>query len=134
MIGGLWYGARTWGSSLATRYRLLLALAVLCVAPLILARSIVAGVFCALLAGVTVAPIFSCQYALVGHAAPPGTETEAFTWVSAALIGGLSAGSAVSGATIGSFGVSAPFVVGCAATAMAATVALTVRGRVQQPA
>lgn len=134
MAGGLWYGSRRWRSPLATRYRLLLGITVICVAPLIAARSIAVGVVCSFVAGLTVAPVFSCQYALVGRAVTPGRETEAFTWVSAALIGGLSAGSALSGAAIGSFGVSAPFVIACTATILAATVALSVRGRVQQPA
>ena len=105
MAGGLWYGARVWRSPLARRYRVLLGLAVLCTAPLIAARSIAAGVVCSLLAGVTIAPVFSCQYALVGRSVSAGSETEAFTWVSAALIGGLAAGSAIGGAVIGPGGV-----------------------------
>lgn len=127
MAGGLWYGARAWRSPLALRYRMLLGLAVLCTAPLIVARSIAAGVVGSLLAGLTIAPMFSCQYALVGRAVSIGSETEAFTWVSAALIGGLAAGSAIAGAVIGPGGVSAPFLVSCAATMLAALLAAGVR-------
>src|SRR5581483_9487193 len=127
MAGGLWYGARAWRSSLARRYRMLLGLAVLCTAPLIVARSIPAGVLCSLLAGLTIAPMFSCQYALVGRAVTAGSETEAFTWVSAALIGGLAAGSALAGAVIGPGGVSAPFLVSCGATMLAALIAVGFR-------
>jgi MFS family permease len=134
MAGGLWYGARAWSSPLARRYRLLLATAVLCTAPLIAARSIAAGVVCSLLAGVTIAPVFSCQYALVGRTVTPGSETEAFTWVSAALIGGLAAGSAIGGAVIGPGGVSAPFVVACLATLLAALLAAGFRAPARQPA
>ncbi len=134
MAGGLWYGARVWRSPLASRYRMLLMLAVLCTAPLIAARSIAAGVVCSLLSGVTIAPVFSCQYALVGRAALPGSETEAFTWVSAALVGGLAAGSALGGALAGSAGVSGPFVLACAATMLAAVAAVGFRARVRQPA
>lgn len=134
MVGGLWYGARVWRSPLSRRYRMLLGLAVLCTAPLIAARSIPAGVACSLLAGVTIAPMFSCQYALIGRAVTPGSETEAFTWVSAALIGGLAAGSAVGGAVIGPGGVSAPFVVSCGATMLAALLAGGFRAPVRQPA
>ncbi len=131
IAGGVWYGSRVWRSSLASRYRRLLLLAVICTAPLIAVRSIAAGVVCSVLAGLTIAPVFSCQYALVGRAVTPGTETEAFTWVSTALIGGFAAGSAIGGAAIGAAGVSAPFVTGCAATVLAAGIALGVRGRVQ---
>jgi MFS family permease len=127
MAGGLWYGARAWRSSLARRYRMLLGLAVLCTAPLIAARSIPAGVLYSLLAGLTIAPMFSCQYALVGRAVTAGSETEAFTWVSAALIGGLAAGSALGGAVIGPGGVSAPFLVSCGATLLAALLAVGFR-------
>ncbi len=127
MAGGLWYGARAWRSPLALRYRMLLGLAVLCTAPLIVARSIAAGAVGSLLAGLTIAPMFSCQYALVGRAVTLGSETEAFTWVSAALIGGLAAGSAIAGAVIGPGGVSAPFLVSCGATMLAALLAVGVR-------
>jgi MFS family permease len=133
MTGGLWYGSRVWRSSLAGRYRRLLVLAVVCTAPLIAAHSIDVAIVCSVLAGLTVAPVFSCQYALVGRSAPPGSETEAFTWVSAALIGGLAAGSAIGGAVIGSLGISAPFVISCAASMIAATLALGARGLVQRP-
>ena len=127
MTGGLWYGARAWRSPLARRYRVLLLLAVLCTAPLIAARSIAAGVVCSLLAGVTIAPLFSCQYALVGRSVSAGSETEAFTWISTALIGGLAAGSALGGAVIGLGGVSAPFLVACLATTLAALLAVGLR-------
>ena len=134
MIGGLWYGSRVWSSPLASRYRVLLVLAIVCSAPLIAARSIPAGLICSVLAGLTIAPVFSCQYALVSRAVVPGSETEAFTWVSAALVGGISAGSAVGGAAIGQAGVSAPFVISCLASALAAAFALGLRDRVPQPA
>jgi hypothetical protein len=84
----------------------------------------------ALLAGLTIAPVFACQYALVGRTVRPGSENEAFTWVSAALIAGLAIGSALGGAAIGAGGVSAPFVISCLAAAVAAALAL----RTHEPA
>jgi MFS family permease len=134
MCGGLWYGAHVWRSPLSTRYQLLLIVLLVCTAPLIAARSIAAGVVCSLLAGLAIAPVFSCQYALVGRSVTPGSETEAFTWVSAALIGGLAAGSAIGGAVIGPDGVGAPFVLACLASLLAAVIAVGLRGRVRQPA
>ena len=134
MAGGLWYGARVWRSSLSTRYQLLLFVLLVCTVPLIAARSIAAGVVCSVLAGLAIAPVFSCQYALVGRSVTPGSETEALTWVSAALIGGLAAGSAVGGAVIVPGGVGAPFVVSCLASLLAAVIAVGFRSRVQQPA
>ncbi len=132
MVGGLWYGAHVWRSSLSTRYQLLLVVLLVCTAPLIAARSIGAGVVCSLLAGLAIAPVFSCQYALVGRSVTPGSETEAFTWVSAALIGGIAAGSAVGGAVIVPGGVGAPFVLSCLASLLAAVIAVGFRSRVRQ--
>jgi MFS family permease len=132
LTGGLWYGSRSWHVSLARRYRMLLVVGVACTAPLIAARTIPEGMVCSLLAGLTIAPVFSCQYALIGRVVTPGIETEAFTWVAAALIAGLAAGSALGGAAIGSAGVSAPFVISCLATGLAALFAVTTRARVEQ--
>jgi predicted MFS family arabinose efflux permease len=130
MTGGLWYGAYAWRSSLARRYRMLMVVAVAFSAPLIVARTIPEGMICALLAGLTIAPVFSCQYALVGRVVSPGTENEAFTWVSAALVAGLATGSATGGALIAVGGVSAPFIFSCLATAVAAALSL----RAHEPA
>lgn len=124
MTGGLWYGARVWSAPLSRRYRLLLVVAVACTAPLIVARTVPEGVVGALLAGLAIAPVFSCQYALTARVVTPGTENEAFTWVSAALVGGLAAGSAIAGASIGPGGVSAPFLISCLAIALAAAITL----------
>jgi MFS family permease len=134
MTGGLWYGSRTWRAPLSARYRTLLLAGMACVAPLIIARTIPEGAVGAFLAGLTIAPVFSCQYALIGRAVTPGVETEAFTWVSAALISGLAAGSALGGAAIGAAGVSAPFILASAATGLAALSAVRMHSRVGQPA
>jgi MFS family permease len=127
LLGGLGAGARHWRLSLSERYRRLLVIAVLCTAPLIGARTIWEGLIGALLAGVTIAPTFSCQYALASRAAPAGAVTEAFTWVASALVLGVAAGSALGGAVIGPLGVSGPFAIGVAGLVVAAGVAVRVR-------
>ena len=135
MIGGLWYGGRTWRASLRSRYQALLLAGVLCTAPLVAARTIPMGLVGSLLAGLTVAPVFSCQNALIGRAVTAGTETEAFTWVAAALISGLAVGSAVGGSMVGAVGVSAPFILACAALGLAALSAVRLAWRAaRQPA
>lgn len=126
MVGGLWYGARAWGPALVHRYRILMLAAVALTAPLILARSVPAGIVGSLLAGLTIAPVFSCQYALVGRSVSTGSANEAFTWVSSALIGGVALGSAIAGATVGPAGVSGPFLVACAASTLAASLAFRI--------
>jgi MFS family permease len=127
ITGGLWYGSRSWQISLLARYRRLLAAGVLCTAPLIFARSVPAGLVGSLLAGLTTAPMFSCQYALVGRTVTRGSETEAFAWVAGALISGIAAGSAAGGAVIGSAGVSGPFELACLAMGVAALFAFRAR-------
>lgn len=127
MTGGLWFGSRRWRASLSTRYGALLVVAVFCTAPLILARTLAEGLGGSLLAGLMIAPVFSCQYALVGHSVTPGTETEAFTWVSASLVSGIAAGSAAGGALVSAAGFSAPFALACGATAVAAAMAFATR-------
>jgi MFS family permease len=131
VLGGLWYGSRAWRSPLASRYRALLVAAVACTAPLIAARSVAGGAALSLLAGLTIAPVFACQYALVGRIVTPGNETEAFTWVTSALVGGLAAGSAVGGVVIGAGGVGAPFALSCFAMMLAAVLAVSMRARVE---
>jgi MFS family permease len=134
LAGGLAFGSRSWVASLGTRYRTLLIAAVLCTAPLIAARTIPEGVVCALLAGLTIAPVFSCQYSLIGRAVTPGVETEAFTWAAAALIAGVAAGSALGGAVISAGGVSAPFILACGVSALAAVSAVRLRAGQEVPA
>ena len=72
LCGGLWYGGVAWRIALPDRYRWLLTAAVACVLPLVFARTIPEGMVASFLAGVTIAPVFSCQYALVGRAVTPG--------------------------------------------------------------
>jgi MFS family permease len=134
LTGGLWYGGIKWRIPLSERYRWLLTAAVACVLPLVFARTIPEGMVASFLAGLTIAPVFSCQYALVGRSVTRGSETEAFTWVSAALMAGLSAGSAMSGVLIGEIGVSAPFVAACVAMGVGALAAVRVRMPAQAPA
>jgi predicted MFS family arabinose efflux permease len=129
LTGGLWYGTRSWRSPLTVRYRNLLLIAVAFTAPLIAARTVPAGIALSLLAGLTIAPMFSCQYLLVSRTVTPGSETEAFTWIAAALVGGIGAGSAAGGGVIDAGGVAAPFVLACLATGTAALFAIRVRRR-----
>ena len=49
------------------------------------------------------------------------------SWVAAALVSGIPAGAAAGGVVIGSGGVAAPFSLACAATALAAVLAVRVR-------
>jgi predicted MFS family arabinose efflux permease len=65
----------------------------------------------------------------VARAVLDGSETEAFTWVTSALIAGVAAGSAAGGALISSGGVGAPFLLACLSILLAATAAVASRRR-----
>jgi MFS family permease len=123
MCGGALYGARSWDAAMNARHqRLLLGLVVL-VAPLLLADSLGGAIALSALAGVGLAPIFSCQYTMVGALAPTGAVAEAFTWHVAALVAGIAAGSALSGMLVDVVGVRGPFVLGCCAAVAGCLVA-----------
>lgn len=129
MAGGIRYSTTHWRAPLGSRYCMLLFLDCAVTIPLLGANSIAAAAVASFIAGLAVAPVFSCQYLLVGQVVLPGTEHEAFSWLLSGLIGGLAAGSALGGVVIGALGVRAPFVIGCVAAALAAASATRFRGR-----
>ena len=52
------------------------------------------------LAGMPIAPAFAASYGLVGELAPPGTTTEAFAWLTTAIVTGLAIGTSVGGVAV----------------------------------
>ena len=52
------------------------------------------------IAGIPIAPAFASSYGLVDRLAVPGTTTEAFSWLSTAIVTGISLGTAVGGVVI----------------------------------
>ena len=129
MAGGLRYSSMRWHSPLGSRYVMLLVAGFVCTVPLIIAGSIAVVAVCSVIAGLAIAPTFSCQYSLVGRVITPGTEHEAFSWLLSALIGGASAGLALGGAVIGPVGVKAPFVLASFVALLAVLAATRFRGR-----
>ena len=63
-----------------------------------------------LLAGGAIAPSFGLAYGLVDTAAPEGTVTEAFTWLTTGIAAGLAGGSALAGVLAEGPGAGAGFV------------------------
>ena len=61
------------------------------------------------LAGATIAPTYATIYAMVDHAAPAGTVTEAFAWLETAVAVGASIGAASAGAVAEAAGPAAAF-------------------------
>jgi len=123
MCGGIWYGRRGWQSDVAARYVATLVLAAVVALPLLGAATFLVGVVLAFVAGIAWAPLHSCQFALVGRIALPGTAAEAFTWNIAALVGGIAAGSALAGPLVDGVAVGAAFVLAALASSAAAALA-----------
>jgi len=111
LVGGLLYGSRVWRSPVARRYLILNALFAAGMAPLIVAGAIPIMVLLMAVAGFTLAPVSTCAFALIEDLAPPGTTTEAFSWIFTANMVGAAAGAAVTGSVIESSGIRAALVI-----------------------
>ena len=98
VVGALLYGARRWQAPSATRYLRLHVLLVPAVALTALATTIPTLAALMLLAGLVLGPITAASFGLLDELAPPGTTTEALTWLIAAFSTGAAGGSALAGA------------------------------------
>ncbi len=88
-----------------------------------------------LLAGMAIAPAEASVHGMVDDAAPPGTSTEAFAWLTSALAIGGALGAAASGTLIDNAGPTAAFALAGAAGALAVLViALRTRTLFVRPA
>jgi hypothetical protein len=123
LIGGLFYGSRTWHGPGARRLGILSAALALTTVPLVVTPSLGVAFPLALLSGVTLAPTISVLYLLLDIVAPTGTATEATGWVLTAFVSGASAGAALAGAAVNASDPHAGLAVGLAGTLLAAGVA-----------
>ena len=132
VLGGLWYGSRSWRAPLEMRLLVLMAALAIGTAPLAFAGSI--GVMAAflLLTGLALAPVATTEWALIERLAPPGTATEAYSWQIVATAVGFGAGSVLAGLLVER--ASVPWALGSAALACGAgfLVALAARRTLAQ--
>jgi MFS family permease len=84
------------------------------------------------LAGAAIAPTYATVYAMVDHAAPAGTLTEAFAWLATAVAIGAAIGAASAGVLAEHAGPAATFALAGGAGAIAALVA-TLRAQTLSP-
>lgn len=99
-IGGLAYGARAIRGELITTYLRIAWVFPLACLPLLVAFSPLSMAFLVVFAGLPIAPLIASRNELLAAVAPRGTTTEAFTWLTTALIAGLAAGAAAGGALV----------------------------------
>jgi predicted MFS family arabinose efflux permease len=100
MAAGLWYGSRHHESPAGVRYARICLLMALGFVPLLFTTSIVEALPMMVISGFALAPAGTVLYVLVDDLAPPGTATEAFTWLITSVVTGVAAGSALGGALV----------------------------------
>jgi MFS family permease len=126
--GGLIYGARPRRRLSLTRMHLwAAALLPLVFAALALASSPAVMALLLIPAGLPIAPLIATRNELAGTVAPPGSETEAYTWPLTALVSGIAVGAAVSGALSDGPGWQAAVLAAAAMAAVGALIAATRR-------
>jgi MFS family permease len=127
MVGGFAFGARTAHAGARVLAPLMAAAGVgfLC-----LAAAPDVGVLYGLLflAGVAIAPGFSCIYGLVGTLAPSTGSVEAFSWVGSGIQLGAAAGAAIGGVLVDTVGTHWSFVFGGGGAMATAAIAVWRRG------
>ncbi len=100
LAGGLWYGSRRHAGGPADRYARLCLLLALGLSTLLLATSPLEALPLMALSGFALAPAGTVLFGLVDDLAPPGTVTEAFTWMITSVAGGVAVGTAIGGALV----------------------------------
>lgn len=133
--GGFAYGARPRRRELAHLHLLVAALVPVVFAALALATSPVVMALLLIPAGLPIAPLIATRNELAGRVAPPGSETEAYTWPLTALVSGVALGAAVSGALSDGPGWRMAVLVAAGAAAVGAMIAASRRATLApQPA
>lgn len=133
LVGGLWYGARNWRGPIVKRFIGLEVLFTLGLLPLLIADSVGSMAMLMALAGLALAPSAAAGYLVLDHITPPGTATEATTWVMTANVAGGALGGALGGVVVQEMSVRAALVVACAGPALGTVVAFLRRKSLAEP-
>jgi MFS family permease len=127
VAGGLWYGRRHWRLTAGQRFVRILGLLALASALLPLARPLPLLGVAVVLVGLLLAPLDSSAYVLAAELAPPGTMTEAASWVTTANNVTAAGGIALAGVLVGGPGVAWTLVVAWGCLVVAFLIALAGR-------
>lgn len=122
-LGGLAYGSRSWGAALSRQFAATLAIMGIGLAVLAIPWSPWLFAPLTVLAGIVIAPALIIQSILVSKAAASDQVTEAFTWSTSALLGGIGLGLLAGGALLELWTSAAAFGVAGAAAMLAALAA-----------
>ena len=130
-IGGLWYGSRRWQAPLGRRFVTTTALAVAGAATFIVMPGLLALDAACLVAGMAIAPTLIAGYAILEQQAPPHRRTEAMAWLGSTISIGVAVGSAITGHIIDAAGARAGYVFAACCGALAVTICLAGRRRLE---
>ena len=128
-VAGVWYGARHHAAPAADRYVRLSILLALGFIPLLFTTSIVEAVPLMALSGLALAPVTAALYSLVDGIAPPGSATEAFTWMITSITSGAALGQAMGGTLVNGGHPHRGFAAAVVAAAIGAAIAYAARPR-----
>lgn len=109
MVGGLWFGARSWGLSLGRQMLLLPAIVAVALLPSVFAPTIPILVVVTAIGGASVAPMLIAAFSITERLVPAPQLTEGLTWTNSGLAIGFSVGTATGGYVVDTFGTSAGF-------------------------
>ena len=124
LAGGLIAGGREWAMPVERRYVVLLLLLAGAFALLLLPTTNLQMAAFIVLAGLPIAPWLSCTYLLVDRLTPPGTVTEAFTWILTGFLSGQSIGASLAGTLIDASGPRMALLAATASLSLAAVIAI----------
>jgi predicted MFS family arabinose efflux permease len=100
LVGGFWIGTRPASPRPDLRFAGMLVLLGCTLIPPLVAPSLVVMCAIMLFAGMPIAPAVGASYALVDRLAPAGTRTEAFSWLTTAIVAGMSLGASLAGVVV----------------------------------
>ncbi len=109
LIGGLAYGSRVWRGTPLSHYRLLMLSLSIGYVPLAFAPPPAILVPCAILSGISLAPVLASAFVVVGESVPTGTTTEAFAWLVTIFMMGNGVGATIAGTLLQHGGVNLAF-------------------------
>lgn len=129
LIAGAIYGARQWPGRNDQRFLIVVGALAVGTCTLVLSHEVWSLALTLFLVGFAIAPSLIGGTTAAQLLAPPGRLTEALSWVSTALGGGVAAGSALAGVIVDESGAQAALLVPAAATVLGAAVLFLGRRR-----
>jgi MFS family permease len=132
-VAGVWYGARRWRASHASRLAAALAVTVLGVAPLAFMPGIWPMAAAITAAGLGISATLASSYRVAGMAVPAVQRTEAMSWLTTAAATGTALGAPLAGHLIDSSGAPAGYLFALAAGLTALAITLPYRRRLTAP-